>query len=128
MESVINSLLLYGLESIQLTLAEQNCLDAFQMMMLRKLLSCTQCNCIQGGTNQKRLDIVEQCHGYSHITLSMQWMRNKISLLDHILRGPDDDPTRELWFEPLGHVSINHCRREASPERIGLLACLISIL
>ncbi len=53
-ESVINSLLLCGLESVQLTLAEQNCLDAFQMMMLRKLLSCTQCNCIQGGTNQKR--------------------------------------------------------------------------
>lgn len=50
-EVVINSLVLYGLESIQLTLAEQNCLDAFQMMMLSKILSCTQCNCRQGGTS-----------------------------------------------------------------------------
>ena len=111
-EAVINSKILYGLESIQLTLAEQNRLDALQMNMLRKILRVPTIFVNREWTNQKVIDTLEHRFKYSPTKLSIRWKNNKLRLLGHILRAPQDDPMREVLFESgTLRPRIEHCIR-----------------
>ena len=68
-ESTLASKLLYGLESIQLTLNEQKLIDNFQMKMLRKILGVPSTYVNRAWTNQAVLHELSQRHGYKHIRL-----------------------------------------------------------
>ena len=97
-DAVIKSKILYGLESIQLTQAEQSRLDALQMKTLRKILGVPTTFVNREWTNQKVIDTLEHRFKYSHTKLSTRWKNNKTRLLGHILRAQHDDPMREVVF------------------------------
>ena len=108
-EAVINSKILYGLESIQLTLAEQNRLDALQMNMLRKILRVPTTFVNREWTNQKVIDTLEHRFKYSPTKLSIRWKNNKLRILGHIvifweLHRMILCEKSCLNLEPLGHV------------------------
>ena len=116
-DAVIKSKILYGLESIQLTQAEQSRLDALQMKTLRKILRVPTTFVDREWTNQKVIDTLEHRFKYSHTKLSTRWKNNKTRLLGHILRAQHDDPMREVLFEPgTLRPRIEHCRRVGKPR------------
>ena len=116
-DAVIKSKILYGLESIQLTQAEQSRLDALQMKTLRKILRVPTTFVDREWTNQKVIDTLEHRFKYSHTKLSTRWKNNKTTLLGHILRAQHDDPMREVLFEPgTLRPRIEHCRRVGKPR------------
>ena len=116
-ESTLASKLLYGLESMQLTLSEQKLIDNFQMKMLRKILGVPSTYVNRAWTNQAVLHELSQRYGYKHIRLSTKWKHKKITLLGHIIRAESEDPMREVLFETgTFRPRVEHIRRVGKPR------------
>ena len=116
-ESTLASQLLYGLESVQLTLNEQKLIDNFQMKMLRKILGVPPTYANRSRTNQAVLHELSQKFGYKHIRLSTKWKHKKITLLGHITRAESEDPMREVLFATgTFRPRIEHIRRVGKPR------------
>ena len=92
--SVVFNKLLYGLETIRLTNAEQSRIDSFQMKMRRRVLQVPH-----EWTNLKAIRTFAETSKYKHVRLSEAWRRCKITLFGHILRSPPADPMRQVLFE-----------------------------
>ena len=109
--------LLYGLETIQLTRAEQDRVDAFQMKMLRRVLQVPPTHVNRDWTNQKVIRTLTETAKYKHVRLSETWRKRKITLLGHILRSPTTDPMRQVLFEQGTYAPrIEHTRRVGRPR------------
>ena len=98
-EATLNSKLIYGLESIQLTKSEQDTLDSFQMKMLPRILRVPSTYIDREWTNQRVIERLVQQYGYYHVRLSTRRKKSKIRLLGHIFRSGAQDPLREVLFE-----------------------------
>ena len=121
-DAALNTKLLYGLETIQLTRSEQNTLDAFQMKMLRRILRVPSTYIDREWTNQRVIDTLTQRFGYKHVGLSTRWKQNKIRLLGHIFRSSPQDPMREVLFETgTFFPRIEHTGRVGKPRAHWLL-------
>ena len=121
-EATLNSKLMYGLESIQLTKSEQDTIDSFQMKMLRRILRVPRIYIDREWTNQRVIDrLVQQC-GYYHVRLSTRWKKPKIGLLGYIFRSGAQDPMREVLFETGTLMPrIEHTKRVGKPRAHWLL-------
>ena len=116
LNSVIFGKSLYGLETIQLTRAEQDRIDAFQMKMFRRVLQVPPTHVDREWTNQKVIRMLIDTTKYKHVRLSETWRKRKITLLGHILRSPTTDPMRQVLFEQGTYAPrIEHTRRVGKP-------------
>ena len=88
---------MYGLENLQLTHAEMNKLDAFQMKSLRRILNVPPTFIDRTQTNQVVREQVEQ-YGVDATNFSHVWKNQKLKLFGHILRANHKDPLRQVLF------------------------------
>ena len=88
---------MYGLENLQLTHAEMNKLDAFQMKSLRRILNVPPTFIDRTQTNQVVREQVEQ-YGVDATNFSQVWKNQKLKLFGHILRANHKDPLRQVLF------------------------------
>ena len=117
LNSVIFGKLLYGLETIQLTRAEQDRVDEFQMKMLRRVLQVPPTPVNRDWTNQKVIRTLTETAKYKHVRLSETWRKRKITLSAHILRSPTTGPMRQVLFEQGTYAPrIEHTRRVGKPR------------
>ena len=122
LEAALNTKLLYGLETIQLTKSEQNLIDNFQTKMLRRVLRVPSTYIDREWTNQRVINTLTHQYGYHFVKLSHRWKSNKIRLLGHILRSSSQDPMREVLFETGTYIPrIEHTKRVGKPRAHWLL-------
>ena len=115
--SAVFNKLSYGLETIQLTKAEQSRIDTFQMKMLRRVLQVPPTHVDREWTNLKVIRTLAETSKYKHVRLSEAWRRRKITLLGHILRSPPADPMRQVLFEQGTYAPrIEFIRRVGKPR------------
>ena len=105
-DAVMKSKIIYGLETVHLTQAMITKSDAFQLRCLRKILGLASTFIDRRNTNQAELkkctDIVST-HRKDHKQISLfseYYLHRKTKLLGHVLRAPEDDPLRQVSFEP----------------------------
>ena len=103
--AIAGSKILYGLESLQLSTADLNRLDAFQQRGLRRILGYLPTHLDRTATNQKVLDHARRemirrrpknGHQKELETFSNTIKKRSISLLGHIIRLPDNDPMKQI--------------------------------
>ena len=117
LDSVVMNNLLYGLETMQLPKSDQDRIDAFQMKMLRRVLTVPPTHIDREWTNRKVVDELKLRAQYQHVKLSDRWQQRKITLLGHILRAPADDPMKQILFEQgTDRPRIEHTRRVGKPR------------
>ena len=115
--SIIRSKLLYGLECIQLNQAERNKLNAFQIKCYRRILHIPPTSVDRTVTNEDVKRILQDQHGLKITDFSDMWIHKKIKLLGHIVRSHDQDPMKQVLFEPYTLTPrIEHSRRVGKPR------------
>ncbi len=97
--SVSRSKLLYGLECLELTQAEQDKLDAFQIKGLRRILHTPPTHIDRSNTNDKVVEKASIAMGKPTIRLSETWRSQKFKLLGHLLRAERTDPLHQVCFQ-----------------------------
>ncbi len=97
--SVSRSKLLYGLECLELTQAEQDKLDAFQIKGLRRILHIPPTHIDRTWTNDKVIEKASIAMGKPMIKFSETWMSQKFKLLGHLLRASRADPLHQVCFQ-----------------------------
>ncbi len=96
--SVIRSKLLYSLECIELTQAEQDKIDAFQMKGLRRILHIPPTHIDREWTNDKVIEKASIAIGKPITRFSETWRLQKFKLLGHLLRAEVFDPLHQVCF------------------------------
>ena len=90
--SVIFNKLLCGLETIQLSKAEQSSIDALQMKMLRRVLQVPPTHVDREWTNLKVVSTLAETSKYKHVRFSEAWRKGKITLFTTHLTFPTSRP------------------------------------
>jgi hypothetical protein len=102
-DAIIRSKLLYGLETVQLTEAQQKKIDAFQMRGLRQLMKKKHTYYDRTHTNDHVLKEASKTaypKGDKQIRRFSEFHeKRKIKLLGHIIRAPNNDPLRQVTFK-----------------------------
>ena len=133
-DAVVRSNLLYGLETIQLTGAMLKKIDAFQIRCLKRILRipstftdrrqnpnrvalqrCTEILCQNQG-DQREFELFNR-----------SYHRRKSRLLGHVLRSRDEDPMRQVSFQPSSAMRVQHGKKRVARGKIGcimLTTCL----
>ena len=115
--SIIRSKLLYGLECIQLNQAERNKLNAFQIKCYRRILHIPPTSVDRTVTNEDVKRILQDQQGLKVADFSDMWIHKKIKLLGHIIRSHNQDPMKQVLFEPYSLTPrIEHARRVGKPR------------
>ena len=115
--SIIRSKLLYGLECIQLNQTERNKLNAFQIKCYRRILHIPPTSVDRTVTNEDVKRILQDQHGLKVTDFSDMWIQKKIKLLGHIIRSHNQDPMKQVLFEPYTLTPrIEHSRRAGKPR------------
>ena len=115
--SIIRSKLLYGLECIQLNQAERNKLNAFQIKCYRRILHIPPTSVDRTVTNEDVKRILQDQQGLKVADFSDMWIHKKIKLLGHIIRSHNQDPMKQVLFEPYTLTPrIEHARRVGKPR------------
>ena len=97
---------MYGLETLQLTEAMSKKLDVFQLKGLRQILKLETTFINRANSNQKVFEIATRTaypnpDDNRHIKRFSDFHKErKANLLGHILRASEDDPLREVNFQP----------------------------
>ena len=105
-DAVIRSKLLYGLETVQLTDAMYKKINAFQIRGLRKILKMGTTFINRANSNKAVYDkatrVAYPREGDQRVVLpfSEYHKKKKAKLLGHILRTDEDDPLRQVSFQP----------------------------
>ena len=105
-DAVIKSKIIYGLETVHLTQAMIKKIDAFQLRCLRKILGLASTFIDRRNTNQavlKKCTDIVSTHRKDHKQISLfseYYLHRKTKFLGHVLRAPEDDPLRQVSFEP----------------------------
>ena len=105
-DAIVRSKLLYGLETLHLTQSMARKLDVFQLKGLRKILGMSTTFINRGNTNNKvyaeatRIAFNKEGDPRSIRRFSEFHNTRKASLLGHILRTDNEDPLRQVSFQP----------------------------
>ena len=105
-DAIVRSKLLYGLETIHLTQSMAKKLDVFQLKGLRKILGMSTTFINRGNTNDKvyaeATKIAFNKEGDNRTIRRFSEFHNtrKANLLGHILRADNEDPLRQVSFQP----------------------------
>ena len=113
-DALIRSKLVYGLESLFLTTAQEAKITSFQLKGLRQILKITTTFINRANTNKK---VFEEATRHYNTNRKNQrrtpqpfttYLHEKSqALLGHILRAPDTDPIRQITFRA-GTAAPNH--------------------
>lgn len=98
-DAVIRSKLLYSLECIQLTTAEQDRIDAFQTKGLRRILDIPPTHIDRYWTNERVRILASERNGKPIFFFTEMWQKQKFALLGHLLRTDINDPLHQVTFE-----------------------------
>ena len=104
-DAVIRAKLLYGLETVHLTEAMLNKIDAFQIRGLRKILNLPSTFIDRRFTNRyvlRRASDLMSTHGSheNNLLFSHCYIERRAKLLGHIARTTQQDPLRQISFQP----------------------------
>ena len=125
--AIIGAKLLYGLETIHLTKALLNKIDAFQVRGLRKILKLPSTFIDRRFTNRNVLDRVSALmFGHHHhnpsILFSHCYNERRAKLLGHIARTSQQDPLRQVSFQPDSVNRIQYGKNVmVDPGKIGCI-------
>ena len=104
---------------MELTPAQRNRLDAFQVKCIRRALHIPPTFIDRQWTNDKVMEIASTILEKPVQKFSQSWLQAKHRLLGHILRTNHSDPLRQVTFEP------NSClpkqfnkKRRGAPRKI----------
>ena len=104
--SVIKSTLLYGLETIHITKAQIDRLNAFHLKGLRYILDLTHTFIDRANTNEliwktaNEKIKAENPNATNIETIEQTLNKRRIKFIGHILRSSNEDPIRAITFEP----------------------------
>ena len=122
-DAVVRSKLLYGLETVHLTDAMSNKLDAFQIRGLRKILKIAPTHVNRANTNKHVLERATQ-HAYPHHTdnrkvelFSVFQKKRKAKLLGHILRALALNTLRQVSFQPHSAQRVEYGKKRVGKPR-----------
>ena len=99
LDAIIRSKLLYGIECIQLTQADQDRIDAYQMKGIRRILNIPPTSIDRAWTNRAALEKATEEAGKPIKSFSSSWRKQKFKLLGHLLRAEVTDPLHQVTFE-----------------------------
>lgn len=99
-DAIIRSKLLYGLECVQLTPAEQARIDAFQMKGIRRLMNIPPTHIDRTYTNEIVWELASIEAGKPLWRFTDMWLKQKLKLLGHVIRSGENDPMYQVTFEP----------------------------
>ena len=104
-DAVIRAKLLYGLETVHLTKAMLNKIDTFQIRGLRKILNLPSTFIDRRFTNRyvlRRASDLMSTHGNheNNLLCSHCYNERRAKLLGHIARTTQQDPLRQISFQP----------------------------
>ena len=116
-DAIIKSKLLYGLETIQLTMNERQRLDSVQMKGYRRILKVPPTYIDRTWTNQRVIESLTTSHNLKFERFSETWKFRKVKLLGHIIRSHRYDPLRQVLYEKGTLMPrIEHKRRVGKPR------------
>ena len=120
-DAVIRSKLLYGLETMELTNAQIDKLDAFQMKGHRRILGIPPTFIDRTWTNKRVKEEIENQTKKPYKTFSEQWNKSKLNLLGHVLRSSKDNPLYQVCFEQFSQIPRMVTKRRAGKPRMNWL-------
>ena len=97
--AIVRSKLLYGLETLQLSVADQNRINSFQIKSYRRILHIPPTSIDRTKTNEFVTTTLRTQHQVHVRKFSDLWLQRKITLLGHIIRSDPSDPMRQVLFE-----------------------------
>ena len=97
--AIVRSKLLYGLETLQLSVADQNRIIGFQTKGYRRILHIPPTSIDRTKTNEFVTTTLTTQHQVHVRKFSDLWLQRKITLLGHIIRSDPSDPMRQVLFE-----------------------------
>ena len=126
-DEVVRSKLLYGLETIQLTGAMLKKIDAFQIRCLKRILRIPSTFTDRQNPNrvvlQRCTEILYQNQGDQREfeLFSRSYHRRKSRSLGHVLRSRDEDPMRQVSFQPSSAMRVQYGKKRVARGKIGCI-------
>ena len=100
-QAVIQNKLIYGLETVHLTQAMLNKIDAFQLRVLyRSILNLEPTFVNRRNTNDFVLRTASEKAGHEVKLFSELLLDKRVKLSGHLLRTTDSDPMRQVVYSP----------------------------
>ena len=126
-DAVIRAKLLYGLETVHLTKAMLNKIDAFQIRGLRKILNLPSTSIDRRFTNRyvlRRASDLMSTHGNheNNLLFSHCYNERRAKLLGHIARTTQQDPLRQISFNQI-QWTASHMEKRGTVDQ-GKTGCI----
>ena len=101
-DAIIKNKLLYGLETVHLTQVMQKKVNAFQLRGLRKILGMDTTYANRANTNARVNERANaEIGGLNKVKLFSELLMDKrAKLAGHIMRAPQQDPLRQVSYQP----------------------------
>ena len=99
-QAVIQNKLIYGLETVHLTQAMLNKINAFQLRGLRSILNLEPTFVNRRNTNTFALRTASEKAGHEVKLFSELLLDKRVKLSGHLLRATDSDPMRQVVYSP----------------------------
>ena len=99
-QAVIQNKLIYGLETVHLTQAMLNKINAFQLRGLRSILNLEPTFVNRRNTNEFVLTMASEKAGHEVKLFSELLLDKRVKLSGHLLRATDSDPMRQVVYSP----------------------------
>ena len=116
-DAIIQNKLLYGLENVHLTQAVQRKINAFQLKGLRRILGLQTTFVNRSNTNEFVLRRATEISGKQIKLFSDLLWAKRAKFVGHILRTSDDDPLRQVTYEPNSANAFPISRRRVGGPR-----------
>ena len=97
-QAVIQNKLIYGLETVHLTQAMLNKINAFQLRGLRSILNLEPTFVNRRNTNEFVLRMASEKAGHEVKLFSELLLDKRVKLSGHLLRATDSDPMRQVVY------------------------------
>ena len=99
-QAVIQNKMIYGLETVHLTQAMLNKINAFQLRGLRSILNLEPTFVNRRNTNEFVLRMASEKAGHEVKLFSELLLDKRVKLSGHLLRATDSDPMRQVVYSP----------------------------
>ena len=122
-DAITRSKLLYGLETVQLTEATAKKLDVFQLKGLRQILRLQTTFVNRANSNKFVFEMASKTaypdpQDKRVIPRFSEFHRERnATLLGHILRASDDDPLREVTFQPSSAYRVEYGQKRVGKPK-----------
>ena len=120
---IIRSKLLYGSETIHITQAVANKLDAFQYRGLRKILGMSSTFISRANTNMRLLEVAtataypKRGDDRKIISFSIYHQERRSKLLGHVFRCDNTDALRQVSFVPESAYEVDYGKKRPGRPR-----------